>query len=485
VAGAVIAGATINVPGDAPTIQAAIDLAQTGDTVLVAPGTYQESSTIHVNKQITVASWYHTTGLESYIDQTISNSTASTTLDVTSAGAGALVTGFTIDGPDKGIQLFAKADVTHCSFRDTGGDSLSWEDGGAGTFSYNRFFNCGDDCIDSDNDSNGVAGGDRTIEHNAMNGADDDCIEVRLQDYTGAEMHYYVRYNTIENCSDDGVQLIDYPGASSRRFSIYRNLFRSSGTSGVGATANGSTNQTGAGSPLAEPVKIYNNTIIGPQWGIVGGTNMMIVNNIIKGTTAYALRMLQDRSWAAYNDLYENAANADPTSQPLVGEGILYSNPELDSTFHLTDGSPCIDAGVVHYEKNAQVMDVTDYLGAAPDMGAYENPCLVPAEVSPPCAATPFTVTRSTLWRLELAWQAASGAATYRIVSGSLSGLQPAGVTAVDSFPWACGIVGTINSVAEPGGSIFLLVAGDNAVGTGPLGDASIGTQRITSPICP
>jgi hypothetical protein len=54
--------ATINVPGDAPSIQAAIDMAQTGDTVLVASGTYQGSSTIHVDKQITLASWYHTTG---------------------------------------------------------------------------------------------------------------------------------------------------------------------------------------------------------------------------------------------------------------------------------------------------------------------------------------------------------------------------------------------------------------------------------------
>jgi len=34
--------AVINVPGDEPTIQAAIDVAQPGDIVLIAPGSYEE-----------------------------------------------------------------------------------------------------------------------------------------------------------------------------------------------------------------------------------------------------------------------------------------------------------------------------------------------------------------------------------------------------------------------------------------------------------
>ncbi|UCD38402.1 MAG: hypothetical protein JSW54_02685 [Fidelibacterota bacterium] len=60
------------VPNDYPTIQAAINAADVGDTVLVSPGTYQETISFG-GKNIVVGSLFCTTNDTSYIRQTVIN----------------------------------------------------------------------------------------------------------------------------------------------------------------------------------------------------------------------------------------------------------------------------------------------------------------------------------------------------------------------------------------------------------------------------
>lgn len=63
-------GSVINVPDDYDTIQLGISNASTGDTVLIAPGTYSETVDF-LGRAVTVGSWYLTTGDPSYVDVTI------------------------------------------------------------------------------------------------------------------------------------------------------------------------------------------------------------------------------------------------------------------------------------------------------------------------------------------------------------------------------------------------------------------------------
>ncbi len=87
----------INVPGDQPTIQAAIDIAADGDTILVQPDTYYENID-YCGKRIVIGSLYLTTQDTTYVSQTIINGNQDESVVSFSLGENseAILTGFTL-----------------------------------------------------------------------------------------------------------------------------------------------------------------------------------------------------------------------------------------------------------------------------------------------------------------------------------------------------------------------------------------------------
>jgi parallel beta helix pectate lyase-like protein len=369
-----VRAAVVRVPQDFPGIQAAIGAAQTGDTVLVSPGTYGGDLTIS-GKTITLASNFIHTGDPNDITQTtIDGGSPILTIDA-SVGAATTVRGLTFRNGDYQIINFARrVNILDNRFIDGGGDQVSFE--GAGGLVRDCFFdNAGDDGIDADDDS------DPTIRDNTILNAGNDGIEMRLHNFTGPALEIFIRGNVISGCTEDGIQLIDYAGASSRVIKVEGNVLSNNGKAGLGCMADGNTTENFAGAPLVEQVRVIGNTFSGNPHGLTGGDNMLVLNNIFVGASQIGVKRVAASSQVAYNDFWSNGT--DYTGSNVDVGTCLLQDPLLDPNHDLQAGSPCIDAGAASIVWNGATVRAPPYSGAAPDLGADES------SFGPPLSADP------------------------------------------------------------------------------------------------
>tara|TARA_R110001583_G_scaffold59697_1_gene177498 strand:+ start:79633 stop:82182 length:2550 start_codon:yes stop_codon:yes gene_type:complete len=373
----------IRVPQDYSFIQEAVDAANDNDIVLLAPGAYNITESVLVDKPITLTSEFFISKDEADVDATII--TSPTNLDplvlFTASAAGSKVLGITFKEAHKQLTLECEyMEVTYCKFYDNSSDALSIE-GGGGYFAYNYFENNGDEAIDADDSL------DWTVEYNTIINPNDDGLEIRLHNNDNSPRLHVIRYNYISGADEDGIQLIDIDGNSGREFQIHHNVIRNSAMVGLGCTINGNTIENFEGSYMVEKAFVYNNVFDNNDHGITGANNMLVFNNIISNSATVALKKLDNNSSTDYNSFFNNGSDFINAS---TGPNNISENPLFNADYSLQVDSPCIDTGIKTYSNNglSQTVADSDIIEALPDRGAIEfEGSSVPDNIAPTVSA--------------------------------------------------------------------------------------------------
>jgi len=354
----------INVPADQPTIQAGVNAATAGDTVLVAPGIYFENVKIWA-KSITLASHYILDGDPQHITETVINGSTPTHPDTGSC----VIMNLSLDGVLQGFTL-------------TGGTGTAWFDPSDG-----RTYREGGGVL--------TDGGNPQILNNVIIRNEAVLISPGVTSAggggirTGFGMATYennvIAYN--EGRYGGGIVAFHAP-VIIRNNVFYRNFGgQAFGGGGLWITSGES------------PSMVVNNTIIENSSTIDGGgilvwlTSVTIKNNILRGNTATNGEQIRFRTGGAgavtYNDVEGGWAG---TGNIDVDPG--FASPE----FLLDPASPCVDAG----DPAGAYNDPTNpgHLGEARppaqgtitnDMGAYGGPASLDLPLFSSVSVTPNT----------------------------------------------------------------------------------------------
>ncbi|HSG99258.1 MAG TPA: PKD domain-containing protein [candidate division Zixibacteria bacterium] len=304
----------INVPADVATIQGGIDVAATGDTVLVAPGTYFENVNF-LGKNIVVASEYLLSGDRADIEATIIDGgspirpdSASCVMMVSGEDARAVLQGFTL----------------------TNGEGSLWVDEhGAGTYREGGgILITGSSPTIRDNIITGNAATNASSASSAGGGG------IRIGDSNARVLGNVITYNTGRYGA--GV-VVNYAAG------IFLNNVIANNTGGEDFGGGGFWKTESPTQPFPNATVFNNNTVIGNDGGPIGGgmaigsVSFVGSNNIIRDNTA--LNFPQ-------STVIDVAYNYSDITGWVGGVGNIDLDPLFaDTAFHLSIGSPCIDAG--------------------------------------------------------------------------------------------------------------------------------------------
>lgn len=376
------------VPTEFGTLQAAVDAAIDGDTVVAAPGAYDERLTLYTT--LTLVAEAVDAGASAFdsaaVAQTILDGGGGDFVIRVAPGArpAPTIRGFTLRNATAGVRAEASVVLSHSRVTDAT-DGVRVVDGSTHVTDAHLSHN-----VDDGIDVRGPA--ELTVERSVLEQNGGDGVEVQLVPYSGLPRRLVLRDNRILRNGENGVQLVGHDVRTDRRFLFVRNVIAFNRDAGIGMIGGGRADETFEGASLPEPIDLLHNTIAWNDHGLTGGDRVVGVSNVIAGNRAVGVKNVDGQSVLAHtafagNGLADLDANVDAETR-------LDTYLRLDSvTFAPRSASPLIDAGPVDFVwKGRSVFHHAPgtYAGTAPDLGAVEvRPVDDPAA---PSAAPPDSI---------------------------------------------------------------------------------------------
>lgn len=309
------------VPGSYPTIQSAIDASASDSWIVVSPGIYREPVKVS-GKSVQLVSCMHLNGDAYFAESTIIESPEGNGVTVDFKSESNLyLAGMRIQNSKVGIASASTITVESCEILDNDlGVRMS-----GGTAMIQK-------TLIARNKTDGVRYADATasmIEYSRIIENGGNGIVVIITPYDKVLYRTVIRRNEIMNNGLSGILFEDQPIATNREFRIENNFLIKNARAGieVHVEQQDPLNPVALGPRTKDPVFVINNTLSENDFGVLGGGNLKLINNIVSASTTAGIKDLKMHSIVDRNLFWKNKENS------IESNFDLNANMEADPMF--------------------------------------------------------------------------------------------------------------------------------------------------------